>query len=386
MRDELESSQARTFLKSLGFPEVRVHRSFNHFDFSRPSRRILVIGSMGSGKTEFSARVWRDSEVARKKTGAAALGTRTDGADRRIVFFIRSALDVSRFPDYPADALPYRGGFVRCGKNIASISDSFDLERILAENPGAGTWVIDEASFYEERLAYVVENASRTRGLTFIFPSLVLNFRREIFNTTARLLLDIATDVFPLTAYCEHSECLDDSYYTYRYYTVDGRECPALYFDPLIVIGGDREVKDSREPNYCTRCDDHHYLPGKEYTYLHLKPLGEAASRGDTAPLREELSLIKGNLRKSRLYRHFSGLYETRSEDEQSEAARSDEVMMNSLRVSCIAEKALLFLYTEQNLIPNDLFLRLAGDLGLDNDYLHRRLSDCRRAAVLEKA
>ena len=385
MPDELESSQARAFLKSLGFPEVRVHRSFNHFDFSRPGRRILVIGSMGSGKTEFSARVWRDSEVARGKTGAAAMATRTDGADRRIVFFIRSALDVSRFPDYPADALPYRGGFVRCGNNIASISDSFDLERVLAENPGAGTWVIDEASFYEERLAYVVENASRTRGLTFIFPSLVLNFRREIFNTTARLLLDIATDVFPLTAYCEHPECLDDSYYTYRYYTVDGRECPALYFDPLIVIGGDREVKDPREPNYCTRCDDHHYLPGKEYTYLYLKPLGEAASRGDTAPLREELSRIKGNLRKSLLHQHFRGLYETRSEDEQSEAARADEVMMNSLRVSCIAEKALLFLYTEQNLIPNDLFLRMVDDLGLDDDYLHRRLSDCRRAAVLEK-
>ena len=375
-----------TFLKSLGFPEVRVHRSFNHFDFSRPARRILVIGSMGSGKTEFSARIWRDSEVARKKTGLAAVSARTDGADRRIVFFIRSALDAQRFPDYPADALPYRGGFVRCGKNIASISNSFDLERIIAENPGVGTWVVDEASFYEERLAYVVENASRSRGLTFIFPSLVLNFRREIFNTTAKLLLDTATDVFPLTAYCEHPECLEDSYYTYRFYTVDDRECPALYFDPLLVIGGDKETRDPREPNYCTRCDDHHYLPGKEYTFLHLKPLGEAASRGDPAPLREELSLIRGNLEKSRLYQHFSGLYCTHSAEDTSERARSDEVMMNSLRVSCIAEKALLFLFTEQNLIPNDLFLRLVEELDLDLDYLRRRLSDCRRATVLERA
>ena len=192
-----ESHDTRTFLKSLGFPEVRVHHSFNHFDFSRSARRILVIGSMGSGKTEFSARIWRDSEVARRKTGAAAAQTRTDGADRRIVFFIRSALDATRFPDYPPDALPYRGGYVRCGKNIAAIADSFDLERVMAANPEAGTWVIDEASFYEERLAYVVEAASRARGLTFIFPSLVLNFRREIFNTTARLLLDTATDVSP---------------------------------------------------------------------------------------------------------------------------------------------------------------------------------------------
>ena len=37
--------------------------------------------------------------------------------------------------------------------------------------------------------------------------------------------------------------------------------------------------------------------------------------------------------------------------------------MMNSLRVSCIAEKALLFLFTEQNLVPNDLFLRLVKEL-----------------------
>jgi len=371
MEAATDDRDTRTFLKSLGFPEVKVHHSFNHFDFSRASRRILVIGSMGSGKTEFSARIWRDSEVARKKTGEAASRTRTDGADRRIVFFIRSALDSKRFPDYPPDALPYRGGFVRCGSNIAEISSSFDLERVMEANPAAGTWVIDEASFYEERLAYVVERASRTRGLTFIFPSLVLNFRREIFNTTARLLLDTATDVFPLTAYCEHPECLQDSFYTYRFYMVDGRECPALYFDPLLVIGGDREVDDPREPNYCTRCDDHHYLPGNEYTFLNLKPLGEQASRGEPGPLREELALIQGSLERSLLYRNFCG--------------RGDEMMMNSLRVSCIAEKALLFLFTEQNLVPNELFLQLVEELDMDLDYLRRRLSDCRRSSVLER-
>ena len=58
--------------------------------------------------------------------------------------------------------------------------------------------------------------------------------------------------------------------------------------------------------------------------------------------------------------------------------------MMNSLRVSCIAEKALLFLFTEQNLVPNDLFIRLVRELELDHDYLQRRLSDCRRAGVLD--
>ena len=54
-----------TLYKSLGFPSVRVHEANTHFDFIEPSRTILVIGPMGSGKTEFSARVWRDAAVAR---------------------------------------------------------------------------------------------------------------------------------------------------------------------------------------------------------------------------------------------------------------------------------------------------------------------------------
>ncbi len=369
------SVDTRALLKSLGFPDIRVHRSFNHFDFTRPSRRILVIGSMGSGKTEFSARVWRDAEVARSKGGAAAEATRTGTADRRRVFFIRSALDRGRFPEYPPDALPFRSGFVRCGDCIAEIASSFDLEGVIEAHPDCGTWIIDEAAFYEERLAYVVQELSARRGLTFIFPSLVLNFRREIFNATARLLLEIATDVFPLTAYCEHPECIADSFYTYRYYTVDGRECPALYFDPLIVIGGDRRLADPREPDYCTRCDEHHYLPGKEYAFLVLKPLGETASRGDPRPLAHELELLASDIGRSALRQDFDRRYGD---------SPSAGVFMNALRAPAIAEKALLYLFTEQNLVSPDRFAALARELGLDRDYLRRRLADCRRDAALE--
>lgn len=364
--------ETQAFLKSLGFPDLRVHRSFNHFDFTRPARRILVIGSMGSGKTEFSARLWRDAEVACRKTGEAAEKARTGAADRRRVFFLRSSLDAGRFPDYPADALPFRGGHVRCGDRIAEIRDSFGLERILEANPQVGTWIIDEAAFYEERLAYVVEAASRSRGLNFVFPSLILNFRKEIFNTTARLLLDTATDVFPLTAYCEHPQCIEDSFYTYRSYRVDGRECPAPYFDPLVIIGGDRLAADPREPDYCTRCDGHHYLPGKEYTFLILKPLGERAQAGDEAPLREELSLIRTDIRRSRLHANFTELY-------------ADPVMRDALRVPCMAEKALLYLFTEQNLLSKERFRALAEDLGMDRGYLARRLADNRRPGILER-
>ena len=182
--DQQETSQ---FLKSLGMPELTVHHSFNHFDFTRPSRRILVIGPMGSGKTEYSSRVWRDSEVAQKKGHLVEQITVEGSADRRRVFFVRSTLDSERFPEYPDDALAFRGGFIRCGDQIAKIKDSFELESLLQSNSESGTWIIDEASFYDERLVYVIQHESETRGLIFIFPTLVLNFRKDIFNATARL-------------------------------------------------------------------------------------------------------------------------------------------------------------------------------------------------------
>jgi thymidine kinase len=364
------------FLKSLGFPSVRIHHSLNHFDFTRASRRILVIGPMGSGKTEYSARVWRDARVARNKSGYIAACTTTDNADRRNVFFIRSMLDAGRFPDYPDDALAYRGGYEHCGNHIAKIRDSFHLEEVLRDHPEVGTWIIDEASFYDERLVYVVRNASRQRGLIFIFPALLLNFRRDIFNSTARLLLETATDVFPLTAYCEHPDCITDSFYTYRYYTVDGEECPALYFDPLIIIGGDKKKYDPLEPNYCTRCDVHHYLPGKEYTFFTLKPLGEQAARGDAEPLKKELQALKTHRDRSLLYQHLKGQF----------AGTPDEhVNMNSLRVANIAEKALIYLYAEQNLLPEELLIQLVDDLKLDRAYMKKTLADNHRQVDLDQ-
>jgi thymidine kinase len=222
-----ENEQTQTFLKSLGFPTLRVHDAQEHFDFTLSGRRILVIGPMGSGKTEFSSRVWRDSRVALQKSEVVADLTTTGEADRRRIFFIRSMLDKGRFPEYPDDALAYRGGYERLGEAIAHISNSFELEEILDRAVHSGTWIIDEASFYDERIAYVVSNASKSRGLNFLFPTLILNFRKDIFNHTARLLLETATEIIPLTAYCEHPDCIVDSFYTYRYYSIEGQECPA---------------------------------------------------------------------------------------------------------------------------------------------------------------
>lgn len=374
MQEVHNNRETKNFLKSLGLPSVRVHHSFNHFDFIRSSRRILVIGPMGSGKTEYSARIWRDSQIALSKSREMRNLTTTEGADRRKVFFIRSILDVNRFPDYPEDALAYRGGYERCGGNIAHIKDSFELEKVISGHPDVGTWIIDEASFYDERLVYVMRNESIKRGLLFVFPTLILNFRRDIFNSTASLLLETATDVFPLTAYCEHPDCIEDSFYTYRYYEIDGLECPALYFDPLIVIGGDRQKKGSLEPNYCTRCDRHHYLPGKEYTYFTLKPYGEEASRGNSSFLRDELRAIKYETGKSELYRHLNERYHDDPEQ---------RININALKVDFIAEKALVYLFVEQNLITEEVLLSLVEDLDLDRQYMEKTLLDNRRPVKL---
>ena len=357
------------FLKSLGFPTLDVHESFTHFDFTTPGRRVLVIGPMGSGKTEFAARVWRDAAVARRKSERVRAMTSTGILDRRKIFFIRSEIDGGRFSEYPEDAMAYRSGYIRCGENIARIRDSFVFEEVLKDNPEVGTYIIDEASFFDERLAYVARNYSIEKGCMFVFPTLILNFRREFFNSTARLMLDIATDVIPLTAYCEHPDCMASAFYTYRYYQLGDDECPALYFDPLIVVGGDRVKNSDLEPNYAARCEHHHFLPGKEYTFFTLKPLGEEAGRGNTEPLKNELRALHESPDKSLLYDNLARRY-----GDCDDAS----IYMNAMKPSHIAEKAIAYLFCEQNLLGESLLVRMVTELGLDTVYLERVLSENR--------
>ncbi len=364
------------FLKSLGFPTLTVHDTFQHFDFTLPGRRVLLIGPMGSGKTEYAARVWRDAQVARGKGEAVSASTSTGLRDRRNVFFIRTVIDGVRFTDYPEDALAYRSGYIRCGENIARVRDSFDFEQVLKDNPTVGTFIIDEASFFDERLAYVARNWAVEEGCMFVFPTLVLNFRREFFNSTARLMLDIASDVLPLTAYCEEKSCLGSAFYTYRYYLVDGKECPALYFDPLIVVGGDKVKEGGDEPNYAARCDKHHYLPGKEYTFFTLKPLGLDAGKGNTEPLMRELYALKNDIKSSLLCESLKTRYS---------GDPNYDIYLNSLLPSRIAEKALCFLFSEQNLISEVLLRRIVEDLALDKKYLEKTLMENRRPVSFEE-
>ena len=370
------STPGADFLKSLGFPSLDVHETFSHFDFTVPGRRVLLIGPMGSGKTEFAARVWRDAAIAEKKSDKIRELTSTNGVDRRKVFFIRSEIDGVRFSDYPDDALCYRSGYVRCGDNIARIRDSFGFEQVLRDNPDVGTYIIDEASFFDERLAYVARNYSIEKGCMFVFPTLILNFRREFFNSTARLMLDIATDVIPLTAYCEHPDCMADAFYTYRYYQMGDSECPALYFDPLIVVGGDKLKESALEPNYASRCDLHHYLPGKEYTFFTLKPFGLEAGNGNTEPLYKELEALNGNIEKSELYKNLIMRYGDDADGEK---------YLNSVKPGHIAEKALAYLFCEQNLINDILLQRIVSDLQLDSKYLEKVLFENRHPVSFDE-
>jgi thymidine kinase len=372
--DNLE--QTRSFMKSLGFPDLRIHHAINHFDFTKTDRRILIIGPMGSGKSEFSARIYRDSEVAMRKSQSVGVLTTIRGVDRRNVFYIRSRIDDKRFKEYPPNAIAYRGGYVVPGNNIASIQDSFELEAVLEKNPWVGTWIIDEVEFFDERIAYVIDQYAQQKSINFIFPMLILNFRKDLFNRTARLVMEKSTDVFPLTAYCEHPDCIADSYYTYRYYSVAGAECPALYFDPLIIVGGDKLTDNPRLPNYSTRCDHHHYLPGKEYTFMILKPLAELAHGGNDKPLLKELKRLKNQVEQSELYGHLNKKF-IKSENPRP-------IMMNALKVSCVAEKALIYLFAEENIISAGQTQYLAREIGGDMGYINERLVENRKMQLTD--
>ena len=368
------SEQTRSFLKGLGFPNLEIHHAINHFDFTKTDRRTLIIGPMGSGKTEYSSRIYRDSLVALRKSAKVKELTTSGQVDMRNVFYVRSKIDDKRFKEYPAKTMAYRGGYVELGGNIASISDSFELEKVLLDNPTMGTWIVDEVEFFDERIAYVIARRAKQDRLNFIFPMLILNFRKDIFNRTARLIMEESTDVIPLTAYCEHTDCIADSYYTYRYYTMDGKECPALYFDPLIIVGGDKPSEDPKTPNYSTRCDHHHYLPGKEYTFMILKPLGEKAYAGNLDPLQKELDLLKNDIERSKLYSHFIEKYINLKD--------AKPIMMNALKVNCIAEKALIYLFSEENIISVDQMKYLVREIGGDVAYMNERLVENRMMQI----
>jgi len=155
------SDQTKNFLKSLGFPDLQIHHAINHFDFTKSDRRTLIIGPMGSGKTEYSARIYRDSQVAMQKSTKVQQLTTNGQVDLRNVFYIRSKIDDKRFEDTPTQSIAYRGGHVELGSQTTSISDSFGLEAAFKKNTTVGTWIVDEVEFFDERIAYVIARRAK---------------------------------------------------------------------------------------------------------------------------------------------------------------------------------------------------------------------------------
>jgi thymidine kinase len=53
--------------------------------------------------------------------------------------------------------------------------------------------------------------------------------------------------------------------------------------------------------------------------------------------------------------------------------------MLNTLKVSCIAEKALIYLFSEENIISAEQMAFLAGRIGADTTYINQRLVENRK-------
>jgi len=114
---------------------------------------------------------------------------------------------------------------------------------------------------------------------------------------------------------------------------------------------------------------------------MNLKPLGELAYGGNVKPLLKELKLLKQDIERSQLYKHFTERY--------IKAENPEPIMMNALKVSCIAEKALIYLFSEENNISAGQMQSLAQEIKADIGYINERLGENRKmqvAGVQEKS
>lgn len=91
-------------------------------------------------------------------------------------------------------------------------------------------------------------------------------------------------------------------------------------------------------------------------------------------PLLKELAAIQDDMERSELFNTFKTEY--------LDCANPSPERMNALRVPCIAERALIFLFAEQNLLSADQMRTLVKELHLNKEYLDKRLSDNKRPLV----
>ncbi|UPA16634.1 thymidine kinase [Borrelia coriaceae] len=337
--------------------------SISHFNFKDNLNLMLIIGPMGSGKTEYAAKIYKDSLIIKNKS-SKVLNSITKGCRNRAdVFFIRNILDKKRFKDYPENVIPYRGGGSDRIDGVDFASNSCDVGQLIDDNPEYGTFIIDETCFYDERLVFMLNKFALDSNALFILPTLLYNFRKEIFNNTAQLLVEYSDKICSLGAYCEHVNCMDESFLTYRYYFYEGKEIAAPYFDPLLIVGGDEIVESAIYPNYATRCSKHHYLVGREYFFTILKPFALLYAKGDKGLLEQEILDLSRGVRGSNF--ENSLLIESRG--------KCDIVVLeNLLGLPFLAERALITLSLECNILSKGDFRDLIEKFSLSKDYVQK--------------
>lgn len=93
-------------------------------------------------------------------------------------------------------------------------------------------------------------------------------------------------------------------------------------------------------------------------------------------PLEKELESLQGDMKHSILFRSL---------EKQYGKLQDGQVYLNSVLPSHIAEKALAYLFCEQNIIAEDLMRRIVMDLSLDTNYLSKVFSDNRRPVSFEQ-
>ena len=104
--------------------------------------------------------------------------------------------------------------------------------------------------------------------------------------------------------------------------------------------------------------------------------MAEEANKGNIKRLRAEIEALKYHMNKSQLYRNIASKYKGNP---------NEEVYMNCVKPDYIAEKALMFLFNEQNLVSEDMLIRLVNELNLNRQYMSKVLADNRRPVSLDQ-
>ena len=88
------------------------------------------------------------------------------------------------------------------------------------------------------------------------------------------------------------------------------------------------------------------------------------------------MEALRGDIKSSILYENLMKSYADKE---------NGEIYLDSLRPGLVAEKALMYLYAEQNIISEQLLQKLVFDLELNIPYLEKTLRDNRRPVSFEQ-